>query len=138
MLLAFALALAALFGCATDTGNPTRDRFGRVANATVEEVGTAALKIASSALLKQAQTGFSSDWGWSLQQGLFENLPSIVSAETFAKIAKAWNPAAPEVNHQLVALVPADATKEEVHAAVNAIAHGIVSATTQYTTTIAK
>ena len=113
-------------GCATDTGNVGKDRAGRITNVALTHAANDAVKIATSALLNEASSGFSSDFGNSLAEGTYSNLGNIITPASLEDYANAWNPAAPAVNSQLAGLV--SAAHPQTSAEVQAVSTTVVAA----------
>lgn len=116
--------LLVLAGCAWLQSNKTQ--IGQTSAVVLRNVAEDSFKIALSAAAHEATTGFTADWGNSLAQGAYQDLPSIASSDRFNEIASIWNPASPGVNAQLTAVIQkaasaASATGQQDPAAVKQI-----------------
>ncbi len=81
-------------GCATDTGNVSTDRRGRVTNAILKELGNAVGSVLESSLKNVATDAISGqkvDMAQALTQGLYANMGTIISAEGIGNIMNAWS-----------------------------------------------
>jgi hypothetical protein len=140
--LILALFIPAYFlGCATNTGDATKDRNGRVTNAILQVAGRDAVNIALTAIANQAATGFTGDWASSAEQGLWSNMGNIVNSSDCKKVLDAWSPNTPVTNIQLAGVIDSTAptTIGQIQTTVATIATSIeaarnIVATSQATT----
>lgn len=88
------LPLALLPSCATDTGNVSKDRAGRVTNAVLESGAQFVGRVALATLQNAAQGAFDGgkvDLAHSAAEGLWAQAPSIVSSADVQRVVNAWS-----------------------------------------------
>ncbi len=87
-------AACTLAACATDTGDPAKDRRGRVTNAVLQEVGTAAFRIALDSLTQDADSrhvaGEKTNFAHSAAAGLWKESANIVNSGSLVRVVNAW------------------------------------------------
>jgi hypothetical protein len=91
---ALSLVLFGLPGCATNTGNPSKDRAGRVTNATLSALGDAVAGFAGNTLVAMASQELSSggiDMASAASAGLYASAPSVVNSKDIENIINAWS-----------------------------------------------
>lgn len=86
-----AAALVCVAGCATDTGNPSADRRGRVTNAIGQEVFNAVLRFG----LNQGSALLTGQNGQDAAKGAFQAAAGLVSSDSVRRVIAAY--AGPEV-----------------------------------------
>jgi len=129
LILAFFIP-AFFLGCATNTGNDTKDRNGRVTNTILQIAGRDAVNIALTALANEAETGFSGDWASSAEKGLWSNMGNIINSSDCKKVLDAWSPHTPVTNQQLAGVIDSAAptTVAQIQTTVATIATSIEAA----------
>lgn len=95
--LALAVTVALYLGaCATDTGNPSKDRAGRVTNAVLTNLAKDVGKLAVGALASAVTTAASGDTNardleHSAATGVWKNVGTVDVASDVSNIVSAWN-----------------------------------------------
>ena len=113
------LALCAMFGlsgCAWYQAHKTQ--IIAVSEVALEHIAKDVVKVAASALVNQAQSGFNGDWANSLTQGAYTLTPNVLSSGNLQDYLDAWNPAAPAVNAAIAKAVSTALPSNQVNAAL--------------------
>lgn len=87
------LAIVLFCSCATNTGDPIKDRNARVTNATMEIVGRAVETFALNTFLNVAQQKFNGqeiDMGFAASQGIATASQSIITGADIGNVINAW------------------------------------------------
>lgn len=144
VVLAACAAMLYLPACATDTGDPAKDRRGRVTNAALESAAIFAGKVVFASVQNAAsqwQAGQDIDYAHAASAGLYANLDSIFSSADVNRIVTAYTgPALPGMGPMLAAKYDALApgTAADRRAVVAALATGVSSAALSATTASGK
>lgn len=81
-------------GCATNTGDETKDRRGRVTNAVLENIAKAVGQVALSTLTNAATqqlNGNKVDLAQAASEGLWKNAGTIVDSNSLTNVINAWS-----------------------------------------------
>jgi len=87
-------ALLLLQGCATTTGDATKDARGRATNAALLEAGKVLGWVAVASLMNVAQqemSGGKADYGHAVSQGLWSNAGNIIDSHAIANVITAYS-----------------------------------------------
>lgn len=110
------LVVSMFSGCAWYQTHKTQ--LVAVGEVALKHIAADVVKVAASALVNEAQTGFNGDWASSLTQGAYALTPDVLSSGNLQDYLDAWNPAAPSVNAAIAKTVSATLPGDKVEAAL--------------------
>ncbi len=107
---------ASCVGCAWFQAHKTQ--LAAVGEVALQHLAKDVVSVAASALVNEAQSGFSGDWAASAAQGAYALTPEVLSSGNLQDYLDAWDPAAPQVNAQIAMAVSKSLPGDQVAAAL--------------------
>lgn len=110
------LVITGLTSCAWYKAHQTQ--IAAVSNVALSHIETDVVRVAASALVNEAQSGFSADWKDSLMNGAYQLPGYVFSSGNIQDYLDAWNPAAPAVNAAIAKTVSNNIPADKITAAM--------------------